>query len=224
MSKKALVATLAATFCAGGLISLFLTAHFLLPGASKYMFNDPQYIQLSGDKEPISYRAVTDKRYLGNLYFGHQLLFYKRQEGKRILEDLANRGYTPAARDIFHGIMNKLHFRARYKIPVDLTLAQKLEAYKWAMVTAQQGDPTVLFLLFNVYNMSDFIETSQHIAMLEDLAKQSHLPIYADYLAEHYANKKAPQKAAYWAEIAESIIENPPAEPACATITPWRGY
>ena len=217
MKKGSVFAFTAGGFIVGGILSLFLFAHFFLPAASGYYLTDPLYIKLDGRAEPYTYSSITDRSYVGNLYLKHPLFFYKREEGLRILSDLAARGYTPAGSNLFHFAIDDKPGHPPNKSDV-------LSAYKWARMTAEQGDLMDLVALLKFHNLADYKDVTSDIALVEKFALRTSLHGYAAYLAEYYTEQNNPKKKEYWAKKAEEIKKGSLTEPACATIMPWRGY
>ena len=217
MKKGFVFAFTAGGFIAGGVVSLFMFAHFILPAASNYYMTDPHYIKLDDRSEPYLYSSIADRSYVGNLYLRHPFLVYKREEGIHILSDLAARGYTPAANNLFQYTLDDTKNRLPNKNNV-------LNAYKWARITAQQGDLMALFALLKLYNLADYKDVTSDIKLMEKFALNTPLHGAAAYLADYHKKNNNPQKAAHWAQVAADIKASPFTDPTCTTITPWRGY
>ena len=224
MSKKVFIASVVGLLV-GGVVSMFLTAHFMLPITKNYLGSDALYIKLDDQEKPHPYWKILEQDYLGELYLHHPLLFYKRKEGYQLLEDLAKRGYTPAASSLYFYHHHKLRdYSDSYFFNEEKARKMHENMHKWAILAAEQGEAIILHMELKYHNLEQFKDVSYEIKLLEDHARQSQVPTVAEFLTDYHKKHNNPQKAAHWAQVAADIKASPFTAPTCATITPWRGY
>ena len=198
-----------------------------LPDTKNYIWPDARYIELGNNEKPVEYEKILGEYYLGALYLYNPLYKFKQNEGIKILESLANRGYTPAASTLygyyridafdhlkhFQGenvINNKAHFDA---------------AYHWARLAAEQGYLANLLEMIYFYDLNKFKENiDEDLALLEKLVPNTRVASSSEMLGKIYKQQGEPEKAKYWLENAKKVKANPPKMPACVTIKPWRGW
>ena len=225
MSKKVFIASIVGAMLVSGAVSMFLTAHMMLPITKNYIGSDALFIKLDDQEEPHLYGEILEQDYLGELYLHHPLLFHKRDEGYQLLEDLAKRGYTPAANSLYYYHYNKLReYGDSYFLNEEKAIRLYEEMHKWAILAAEQGGAINLHTGLKYHKLEQFKDVSYEIELLEDHALKSQVPVAAKFLINYYTRQNNPEKAAHWAQVAEDIEASPFVEPACATITPWRGY
>ena len=225
MSKKVFIASIVGAMLVSGVVSMFLTAHMMLPITKDYIGSDMRYIKLDDQEEPHPYWEILEQDFLGELYLHHPLLFHKRDEGYQLLKDLAERGYTTATNSLYDYHYHKLdEYTDSYFPSEDTGIKIYKDMHKWALLAAEQGNGNNLRELLEFFKLDRFKDVSYEIGILEDNASKSQSPFEAKFLENYYARQNNPKKAAHWAQVAADIKAAPFTEPACTTITPWRGY
>ena len=214
--KISLFVTHAIAVAAGSvaIAALFLATY--MPHATDYIYQDPQYIQLNGSQENVEYSTVVNKMYLGHLYLKHPLYFWKRQTGKKLLKELALEGYTPASDLLANVAINNVWANNNSEAFE--------EAYKWARLAPKNGSYSNLSSLINIYRPSSDDIAQEDLALLEDGAQDSTLPLYSKNLAKFYKNNGNTEKAVYWENLAKTKEISQFTLPECTTIKPWQGY
>lgn len=198
-----------------------------LPNAKSYIGQEARYIQLKDGEEPVSYEHILNEYFLGKLYFWNPLYKFKQSEGKKILTNLANRNYTPAAWDLHtYYMMRSFDPLKHLKGQLIITNQEYYdEAYHWARVAAEQGYLADLLGMIYFYKLDEHKKNIQEdLDLLEKLIPNSSVPDYSRELGKIYAKLNQPEKAKYWLDNAKKVQAAPYKEPACMTIKPWRGH
>lgn len=193
----------------------------VIPSTEIRVLGDAQFIKLTENGEPESYSEVLGQDFLGGVYLKTPVYFFKHQQGYDMLSDLANRGYTPAARElhIYHML------KAIYLFPdYDKANIEFAKAHKWAKVSAAQGFVGDLLSMLKADRSYVAETTPEEMAHVEEVAKSSSIGTYAEWVSEYYAKTGNDEKAAEWKTIADKIWATPNPKPACSTITPWKGW
>lgn len=191
----------------------------LLPSTAQHVVADPQFIELTD--EAVSYSELLQQSYLGSLYLRSPVYFFKRQEGYQILAELAERGYTNAARNLYGHHMLKAVFLGSNHEKANIEYAK---AHKWAKVAAAQGAVGSLLGVLVDTRSYGAEATPEEIIMVEEFAKNSSAGALGEFVSEYYAKIGDEEKAAEWKTIADEIWASDPPKPACSTITPWKGW
>ena len=216
--KTTLFTTHTLVFLVGLVIASSYFIFYGMPQAAKYIVAEPMFIKMTEDAEKESYNVVLQEDYIGNIYLKHPAYFFKREEGKQILADLAKRGYTPAAGSLFayHSIKHM------YADNAEDEQKHLMDAHRWAMLAAEQGDFMDLHILFHIHDLYEYQDdVSKELALLEKAAMESDSHIFATDLSVYYELQEGnKEKAEKWLKIAEETYKAPYQEPACTTIMP----
>lgn len=221
--KKVLFATHTLVFLAGLLIASAYFVFYGLPLTARYIVADPMYIKLTEDTEKENYSDILQEDYLGSLYLKHPAYFFKRQEGKDILKNLAHRGYTPASGSLFAYYITRHMYADNY----EEEKRYLMDAHKWAMLAAKQGSFFDLFTLFHIFDLYDYKgDVSEELAILEKAAKASPSHVFANGLSKFYAlQRKDTGNAEKWHKVAQEIYHSSYEEAPGRTIIPRKdGY
>lgn len=228
--KKSTITILIATHVIAFSIGAAITKHNFLanviPDILKLSVADPRYIQLSENGDLIDYDVILSKYNLGHLYFYHHLYKSKRAEGEKILSELAEQGYTPAAWALFNQYIHKSHdywaltYEGKF-IMVDEKAYDK--ALYWARLAAKQGFVGLLAQMFRFDDLAKHRDVTEDIKLMEELAPKSAIPDYAMEVSTYYTKQNMPEKADHWRKVAEEIEAKPFKRADNEVITPWRG-
>ncbi|GEM_PF-6169256 len=183
---------------AGFFFALAFVKLYILPSAVDYIHTDPKLIKLAGHESPQPYNDIIKRRYLAELYYKHPYYTFKKNKGLKILEDLAYEGYSPAAYEL-----DFMYSHGFYNIEEN----QK-EAYKWTMLTVEQGGIDLLARMFDVsFNSYEKRiaggNEAKDLKTLEQMTMKHHSHWPAKVLADYYHRMHQPEKSDYWFEIAK---------------------
>lgn len=209
-------------FAAGSIITAGYFLFSFVPSTASYIGSDSKKIKMSNDSETVDYQPILEKDFLASLYLHEPLYFLWRDKGYKSLEELAKSGYSPATTTLFHYNMGRVTDIGSSDYPKS-NIHYK-EAYKLAMLAAEQGSYYPLLFMIKIYHLDVSEDITQEIELLENAALNSSKDNLAFGLHAYYLEKKDEEKAEHWLNIAQKIWDEKRPEPACTTITPWRGY
>lgn len=212
------------TFAMGvGLLaaSSYFLIEFIPSSAERIYSSEVHNIKLSEMNESIPYSEILEKRYLSSLYGSSLLYFFKRQQSRKIDEELAKTGYWPSLDNVF----GYHHWRADDpRLDGEAHSYHFNEALKWAEFAAERGYQIPMLLMITRLDLGQTEDISQELANVEGYAQTASYHGPAKMLAEYYKKKGNTEKAQHWSRVAEKIKEEKRAAPACTTITPWKGW
>ena len=219
--------TLVILFSAFVLGVVFAAALFLeriIPGMNYHIEADAQFITLDDNQKPYQYSDLLSEVHMARTYLENPVYFYKRNEGYQMLADMAeNLGYTPAAVTLYFYHANQIGY-ASTKTTSKEAVKHYNQARKWAELAAEQGDNRLLLLLLTSELTKEFnADVTEDLKVLEAWAKESTSHTAAWGVAKYYDELGNAQKAAEFHALEKNRLEKPLPEPACMTITPWRG-
>lgn len=207
----------------GALLVFCIFTENIIPNISETLPRNAFYIKLQGESGKHSdYREILRKDFIGTEYLFSSYYPHKREEGYQILKSLANSGYTPALETLQAYHLNKareaLDNKQQYK-------EQMMKAYKWAKRAAESGYNLPLFNLIYLYNLEGIKDIDEDLALVENwLNTTASNPFSIEYMGKYYAEHGIEEKAKHFLDLAEEVKMNPRPEPACSTITPWKGW
>ena len=140
-----------------------------------------------------------------------------------MLKVFAEDGYTPAAitLDSYHG--NRMIHYAK-KGDYEKTKEHFDKSYYWSKLAEEQGDERLL-MMFVTNNPTSLPQPNleEDLNILDNWAENSTGHAAASTMSNYYERQGDKEKAAKFKALMEERLKNPLPEPACMTITPWRG-
>ena len=207
--------------------SVLTAGYFLLnfvPATATYIPSNALLIKLNEEAVPIDYHPVLQKDFLGGLYLRNPFYFFKREKGYEMLTELAEEGYSSATVDLYTFEATKA-LKSEVKGDKEIAEQHYNKAYDWAKLAAENKSYFPLLDLVKNLNLEQRQDISEELKILAEGAESSSRGGIAFSLWEYYYFKKKDEKRAeYWLDIAQKISDEQRPDPACTTITPWKGW
>jgi len=207
------------------MIGIALTASYfivdILPGTKQYVAPDAAFIKLPNNSEPQNYRGILQDYYLARMYLASPVFFFRRDKGYKMMQKLSDEGYTPATNSLFNYHIDKAYWS---RVGKPKLYGEFLKAYKWATIAADQEQYGPISSIVIINTPKNIEETSEAVKILEKAAPESSKDGLAFSLHTYYFKEGNNEKAEHWLNVAQKIWDEKRPEPACTTITPWKGW
>lgn len=224
------------TFILGGLVVAGVFLEHIIPSFNNHLSPDVAFVDLGESQggytyaverndgvNRYNYAEILGDYHLAMTYLWHPLYFYKKEQGLDGLQKLAKQNYTQAAVSLAEYHQSKVDSYTQ-KHNEDQAKKHLGKVYHWTKLAAEQGDKGAL--LRYVRNNSEKLtqdELQETLMTLDSWAEQSIWSKPAWEMFNYYEAYGNQDKSSKFDALYTARLENPAPEPACMTITPWRG-